>query len=90
MSAWTRPPTGFITITPSDTTVYTPPLKSLWIGGAGAGSLAVVGADNVKSGNPQLDPGPTVFLSVGTGLFRGYISKVMSTDTDVTDIRGYR
>ncbi len=66
-------------ITPSDTTVYDPPLYALYIGGTGA--VAVVAAET----------GATVtFTAVPTGtILPIQVSKVMSTNTTATNIVGF-
>ncbi len=71
-----------ITVTPSDTTVYNPPLKALWIGTASSGALAI------------LAPGDTVPVTLA-GMPAGWfsaiaISKVMATNTTgLTGIIGF-
>jgi hypothetical protein len=66
-------------LTKSDTTVYSPPMDALYVGGAGAAAL--VTAD-----------GQTVTFS---GLAAGSIlpvsfTKLMSANTDATDVLGLR
>jgi len=84
MSNYTRPPAGFLTITPSDTRVYDPPLKTLFI--EADGDIAVVGRDNIDGDGVERDAGPTVFTRTAGSLLRGYIVKVMATGTTSTKI----
>lgn len=70
-----------IAVTPSDTTVYNPPLKSLWIGGAGSGALAIQAVG---------DSGTVALAGVTVGMFQMcVVSKVLATGTNVTAIIGF-
>jgi len=66
-------------ITPSDTTTYSPPLRGLWVGGAGNVAVLAVG-----------DTAPQTITGVPVGTFINWIlvSKVMATNTTATLILG--
>lgn len=68
-----------VTVTKSDATVYTPPLRGIWVGGVG--DLTVVTQD-----------GSTVtFSAVAAGtLIPIAATKVMSTGTTASNITGLR
>jgi hypothetical protein len=71
------PSSSFLAITKSDSTVYSPPPRMVYVGGVG--DLAVVDANGVN----------TVFKAVPTGttlLIRP--SQIMSTNTTATNIVG--
>jgi hypothetical protein len=76
----TSPAVSQVAITPSDTTVYDPPLKALWVGGAG--DVAVVAADDTAA--------VTISGVNGGQIIPVSISKVMSTNTTATLMVGWR
>ena len=67
-------------ITPSDTTVYTPPLRGITVHDAGD----VVCVD--REGNQNT----FTVAAAGSMLIEGYFKKVMATDTTSTLIEGLR
>jgi hypothetical protein len=66
--------TGLFAVTKSDATVYSPPLESLYIGGAGA--VAIVQAND--------EAVTLTALAVGVVHNIGGIKKIMSTGTTAT------
>jgi hypothetical protein len=69
-------PTGFAVITPSDATTYDPPLRAIYVGGAG--HVTVTGK-NLAS--PPVDA-TCLFSSVPQGtILEGEFSKVMAATT---------
>lgn len=76
----TSPAVSQVAITKSDTTVYDPPLKALWVGGAG--DVAVVAADDTAA--------VTISGVNGGQIIPVSISKVMSTNTTATLMVGWR
>ena len=82
MSGWVGNPPGsnakFLAITKSDSTVYSPPLTQIYVGGTG--DVAVLG---------QGDTVPVVFSAVPVGfVIQGVIKKIMSTGTSATLLIG--
>lgn len=74
------PFTKIVAVTKSDSTVYDPPLRGLWIGGAGNVAIVAFG-----------DTDPQVLAGASAGqIIPGMISKVMSTDTTTTLMKGFR
>ena len=69
-----------VAITPSDTTIYDPPLKALWIGGAG----------NVATGAGDDTAAVTLAGANAGQIIPGFFIKVMSTNTTATSIVGWR
>lgn len=67
-------------ITKSDTTVYEPPTRALWVGGAG--DVAVVFADD--------DDAVTLEAVAAGSMLPVAVKQVMSTNTDATAIVGIR
>lgn len=65
-----------VAVTPSDSTVYSPPLRALWVGTAGA--LALVAADDSAS----------VTVPNVSGLFPVETKQVLSTGTTASGIVG--
>lgn len=76
----TSPAVSQVAITKSDTTVYDPPLKALWVGGAG--DVAVIAADDTAA--------VTISGVNGGQIIPVSISKVMSTNTTATLMVGWR
>lgn len=73
------PASSLIAVTPSDTTVYNPPLRGLYVGGTG--NVAVVAASDTSS---------VTLNTVPAGTFVPVIaSKVLATGTTATNIVGY-
>lgn len=70
---------AYVAITPSNTTVYSPPLQDIFIGTAGA--LAIVGRGDAAS--ITLPSGPTGWLRLPYP-----VSQVLSTGTGATNIFG--
>lgn len=70
-----------VTVTPNDTTVFSPPLNGLYIGTAGTGALTVVtGAGNTVA-----------FASVTAGLVIPIqVSQVKATGTGASNIVGLK
>ena len=67
-----------VAVTPSDSTIYTPPLCGLWIGGAG--NVTVKG----RSGNA------VTFTNVPAGTILPMVCQaVMATNTTATSITGF-
>lgn len=69
-----------VTITPSDTTTFAPPLRAIWVGGAGA--VAVLMNDDTVAVTLAAVP-------VGT-LLNVSVIKVMATNTTATLMVGLR
>lgn len=71
---------SLVAITPSDSTIYNPPLRSVYVGGTGNVSVLAIG-----------DTVAVVFSNVPTG---GYVlaqcQKVMATGTTATLLTGLR
>lgn len=68
-----------VAITPSDSTVYSPTLKGLYVGGTGAVAVKTVGGQTVTfAGVPA---GATLFVEV---------QQVLATGTAATSIVGLR
>ena len=76
----TSPAVSQVAITKSDTTVYDPPLKALWVGGAG--DVAVIAADDSAA--------VTISGVNGGQIIPVSISRVMSTNTTATLMVGWR
>lgn len=72
--SYTVPSGGLAAITPSDATVYTPPLRAIYVGGAGA-----VAVQHVDGSTAVLSAVP-----VGTILNLANVSKVLATGTTAT------
>lgn len=69
-----------IAVTPSDTVVYSPPLRALYVGTASTATLTVVtGAGNTVE-----------FGNVAPGVFPIICISVKSTGTTATNIVGFR
>lgn len=84
MSKAERPARTTLTVTASDSTVYDPPLKALYVGGAG--DLAVETENNYNGAG---DGGPTTFTAHPVGYVRvGDIRRVLSTGTAATGLVG--
>ena len=76
----TSPAVSQVAITKSDTTVYDPPLKALWVGGAG--DVAVIAVD---------DTAAVTIPGVNGGQIIPVMAKqVMATNTTATSIVGWR
>jgi len=74
------PATHLEAVTPSDSTTYDPPLRALFVGGAG--NLAVIAED---------DAAAVTMTGVPAGsLVPVMVKKVMSTSTTATNIVGLR
>lgn len=77
--SYTVPSGGLAAITPSDATVYNPPLRAILVGGAGAIAIQHVdGSTAVLSGIPA-----------GTVLNLANVSKVLATGTTATLIAAW-
>jgi hypothetical protein len=74
------PARKLVAVTKSDVTTYDPPLRALWVGGAG--NVAVIAADDA-------DAVTITEVAAGT-LLPIACSKVMSTNTTATLIIGLR
>ena len=73
------PGTHSVAVTPSDTVVHNPPLRALWIGGAGALAIQCIG-----------DTAPVTLAAVPVGPFTmGVIAQVFATGTAATNIIGF-
>lgn len=73
-----KPMVKAVAITPSDSTEYNPPLRSVYIGGAG--NLAVVLAE---------DSSAVTFTGLTVGIWHPMeVKKVMSTSTTATAVVG--
>lgn len=70
-----------VVVTPSDTTVFSPPLKSLWIGAAGPFTLAIQGVGDSTT--------VTLANVVGGAFQLCAVSKVLATGTTATNIIGF-
>ena len=69
-----------VAITPSDTTVYDPPLKAIWVGVGG--NLAMIASD---------DTAAVTLVGVNGGQIIPVMAKqVMATNTTATSIVGWR
>lgn len=68
-----------VAVTPSDTVVFSPPLRGIWVGGAGA--LAVTTQDGTVVTFAAVPAGTLVPIAA---------SKVMSTNTVATNIVGFK
>jgi len=68
-----------IAITPSDTTVYDPPLKALWVGGAG--NLSVIASD---------DTAAVTISGINGGQIIPVMAKQVLAATTATSIVGWR
>lgn len=67
-----------VAVTASDSTVYDPPLLSLWVGSTGDVAVRMSGSQNAVT-----------FASVGSGvLLKMSVDKVLSTGTTASDIIG--
>lgn len=67
-----------VAVTKSDSTVYTPSLKSLWVGGAGDVAVRMKGSQTTVT-----------YLAVPAGTrLPVNVDKVMSTNTSATNIIG--
>jgi len=67
-------------ITPSDTLVYSPPLRGIWVGVAGNLAVMMVG-DNT----------PVTLANVPAGWFQAaVVSRVMATNTTATTMIGFQ
>lgn len=76
----TRP----VAITPSDSTVYDPPLQAIYVGVAG--DLTIETTNNLNTGD-----GPQTFVARANGdVPVASIRRVMATGTAATDLIGYR
>lgn len=74
------PAGSLVTITPSDATVYTPPLRAVYVGSTGNVAVLAVG-----------DTVAVTFIGVPTGQYiLVQCSKVMSTNTTATSLVGLR
>ena len=71
---------GIVTITKSDSTVYSPPLRGIYVGGNG--DLAITHTDGSTA--------VLVAVSAGTMLPVSDVSKVLSTGTTATNIVGWK
>jgi hypothetical protein len=73
-------PTPFsLVVTPSDVTVFAPPLRKLWVGVAGNLSIQLAGMTT-----------PVTLVGVPIGMLNDLrISKVMATDTTATTMIGF-
>jgi hypothetical protein len=71
---------GLVAITKSDSTVYDPPLRGIYVGGNG--DLAITHADSSTA--------VLVAVSAGTMLPVSNVSKVLSTGTTATNIVGWK
>ncbi len=72
------PPSKFQAITKSNSTVYLPPLRTIYVGGSG--DVAVMGEDDTVA---------QVFVAVPVGtVLVGLFKQVMSTGTTATNLVG--
>lgn len=72
------PSPSLVAITTSDTTVYSPPLRRIYVGTTG--NVAILA---------QEDTDPVVFTTVPAGTFIPVVAlKVMATDTTASDLVG--
>lgn len=74
------PATKLVSITASDTTVYSPPLRAIYV--AVTGNVAIVASDDTAAVTVTAVPAGTI-LPIST-------SQVMSTNTTATGIIGLR
>ena len=80
---WVVPPVKQVAVTPSDETVYNPPLVSIFVGTVGDVRLILVGdKDTFDCTNAPIHKNHV-------GLLRGRIIQVCATGTDAEDIIGY-
>ena len=83
MTTFISPPpavgTHLVAITPNDTTVFSPPLSALWVGGAG--NIAVLAANDTVAVTIST-------VAAGTLLRFVAVQKVMATNTTATLIYG--
>lgn len=80
-SNWYQPqPTHGVAITKSDSTTYNPPLKKLWVGGAGNVAVLLSGDSAAVT---------LTGATAGQWIEGLSISKVMSTNTTATLIVGF-
>lgn len=69
-----------VAVTKSDSTVYSPPLSGVWVGGLGDVAVIPAGQDSAVT-----------FKAVPAGTLLPVVcSKVMSTNTSATDLVGLR
>jgi len=68
-----------VAITPSDTTVYDPPLKALWVGGGG--NLSLIASD---------DTAAVTLVGVNGGQIIPVMAKQVMAATTATSIVGWR
>ena len=74
----TKPLVRLVSVTTSDSTIYNPPLRGLYIGGAG--NVAVVLADDTNA---------VTLTGLAVGVFHPIeVKKVMSANTTATAIVG--
>jgi ethanolamine utilization microcompartment shell protein EutS len=73
----TSPALGFVTVTPNDTTVFSPPLRAFRVGGAG--NIAVVDINGVTTVIPSLQQSEQI---------SGFIVQILYTGTTATGITG--
>ncbi len=73
------PGSKLLAITKSDSTVYDPPLRALWVGGTGNVAILAVGVSD-----------PQILLAVPSGYLIEFvmIKSVMETDTSATNMVG--
>lgn len=79
-TSWTRPGVSLVAVTKSDATVYDPPLRGFYVGGAG--DVAVIAADDTAA--------VTLTGCLAGVLYPFSVTKVMSTNTTATAIVGVR
>jgi hypothetical protein len=67
-----------VAVTKSDSTVYSPPLKRLWVGGAGNVAVRMLGGQSV-----------TLLAVAAGGELNLTVDQVLSTGTSATNIIGF-
>ena len=75
----TSPAVSQVAITKSDTTVYDPPLKALWVGGGG--NLSLIASD---------DTAAVTLVGVNGGQIIPVMAKQVMAATTATSIVGWR
>ena len=77
----TLPAERLIPITKSDTTVYDPPLRGIWVGTAGDIAIVARGSEETPVTIPNVQDGTVLPITA---------VKIMASNTSASDIVGFR